>query len=372
MTRAYFGFDFDAHTRSLSQKGAARPGDAAGLVAAVRLDGDGRIVSATADAAALLGYAPHELKGRTLVDLAAEGWRAAAEGVTARILVGALESCELLLAGRSGRRTLVRMSARPIDDGDEGDHVVAWTEVQGQPALASVPDRDEMDLRRLAYDLLSTQEAERTRVASELHGGVAPLVIMAKFMVEDALQRLMRGAYSEATDVLINVTGRLRDVIGEVRRISMELRPSLLDDLGLLPTIEWFCRHCEQAYRTLRVERVVEVAEADIPETLKLEIFRIIEEAVSNAAQHANAKSVRVSLRRRGDELELMIIDDGSGFEAAQLFYGNACLLGVGLQGIKRRVEGTKGRLLLESTPMSGTVVGAVWSLSRSVGAAAA
>ncbi|MFN3565480.1 MAG: ATP-binding protein [Burkholderiaceae bacterium] len=371
MTREYFGFDFDAHIRSLSQKHAARPGDTAGVVAAVRLDGDGRIVSATADAAALLGYAPHELRGRTLVGLAAEGWRAAAEGVTARIVAGALESCELLLAGRSGRRTLVRMSARPIDDGDEGDHVVGWTKVQGQPALASVPDRDEMDLRRLAYDLLSTQEAERTRVASELHGGVAPLVIMAKFMVEDALQRLMRGAYSEATDVLINVTGRLRDVIGEVRRISMELRPSLLDDLGLLPTIEWFCRHCEQAYRTLRVERIVEVAEADIPETLKLEIFRIIEEAVSNAAQHANAKSVRVSLRKRGDELELTIVDDGSGFEAAQLFYGNACLLGVGLQGIKRRVEGTNGRLLLESTPMSGTVVGAVWKLDRGVGAAA-
>ncbi len=311
------------------------------------------------------------MRGRTLADLAAEGWRTAAEGVTARILLGALESCELLLCGRSGRRTLLRMTARPIDGRSETEHVVAWTEVQGPPAPAAVPDREEMELRRLAYDLLSTHEAERSRVASELHGGVAPLVIMAKFMVEDALQRLMRGAYGEATDVLMNVTARLRDVIGEVRRISMELRPSLLDDLGLLPTLEWFCRRCEQAYRSLRVERVFEVAEGDIPDALKLDIFRIVEEAVSNAAQHANAGRVRVSLRMRGDELELAIVDDGSGFDAAQLFYGNACLLGVGLQGIKRRVDGSNGRLLLESTPLRGTVVGAVWKLARRIGAAA-
>jgi two-component system NarL family sensor kinase len=368
MTRTTFGFDFEAHLRDPRLRRPGRP--QLDAVAAVRLDDEGRIVEATVEAATLLGYRSEELVGRSLIDLAAEGWRAAAQGITSRILLGSLDSGELLLCGRSGRRTLLRMVARPLDGLGHGGHVVAWTELHEGTALAAAPAPAQTELQRLAYDLLSTQEEERMRVAAELHGGVAPLVVMAKFMVEDALQRLMRGAHSEAIEVLMTATARLRDVVGEVRRISMELRPSLLDDLGLLPTIEWFCRHCERAYRTLRVERVVDVEEADIPEGLKLEIFRIVEEALSNVAQHANARCARVSLVRRGDELELTVVDDGSGFDAGQLFYGNACLLGVGLQSIRKRVDATRGRLLLESTPLKGTVVGAVWKLERNAGAA--
>lgn len=370
MTRATFGFDFDAHLNELRRRTSGHPRLEA--VAAVRLDDEGRIVEATVEAATLLGCRSEELVGRSLMDLAAEGWRAAAQGITSRILLGSLDSGELLLCGRSGRRTLLRMVARPLDGPNHGGHVVAWTELHEGTALAAAPAPApaQAELQRLAYDLLSTQEEERMRVAAELHGGVAPLVVMAKFMVEDALQRLMRGAHSEAIEVLMTATARLRDVVGEVRRISMELRPSLLDDLGLLPTIEWFCRHCERAYRTLRVERVVDVEEADIPDALKLEIFRIVEEALSNVAQHANARRARVSLVRRGDELELTVVDDGSGFDAGQLFYGNACLLGVGLQSIRKRVDATRGRLLLESTPLKGTVVGAVWKLERKARAA--
>ncbi len=359
MTTAYFGFDFRPRSDDRPEVNEVTP--VAGAV--IRLDREGRIVQATVEAAALLGYAPHDLTGRSLVDLAAAGWETPARSVTARILVGVRDVGELLLAGRSGRRTLLRMAARPADDGESSGHIVAWTEVQALAPATAVREQD-AELRRLAVGLLSTQEAERTRVSAELHDGVAPLAIMAKFMVEDALARLMRGAHAEATEILINAVAQLRDVIGEVRRISMELRPALLDDLGLLPTIEWFCRRCEQAYRSLRVERVIEVTEADVPKSLKLDIFRIVEEAVTNAAQHAAARCVRVSLVRRGDELRLSVADDGSGFDSAPVFEGNACLLGVGLQSIRQRVEATQGRLLLESSPLHGTVVGAVWNLA--------
>lgn len=358
MTTAYFGFDFRPPRDERAPADVVTP--VAGAV--IRLDRDGRIVQATTEAAALLGYEPGDLAGRTLAELAAADWETPARSVTARILVGVRDVGELLLAGRSGRRTLLRMAARPADDGEAGGHIVVWTEVQALAPATAVREQD-AELRRLAASLLSTQEAERTRLSAELHDGVAPLAIMAKFMVEDALQRSMRGAHAEATEILINAAARLRDLIGELRRISMELRPALLDDLGLLPTIEWFCRRLEQAYRCLRVERVVEVAEDDVPKALKLGIFRIVEEAVSNAAQHAAARCVRVSLTRRGNELRLAVADDGSGFDAAPVFEGNACLLGVGLQSIRQRVEATKGSLLLESSPMHGTVVGAVWDL---------
>jgi two-component system NarL family sensor kinase len=357
MTREYFGFDFEAHLRTM-----ARPARR-DTMAAVRLDDNGRIFEATPAAAAMLGYSPSQLVGHTLKTLAAEEWSAAAERLTAAFVAGTAESGELVLRGRSGRRTRIHLTSRAADA--PGQRVVVWRELAEEPGAAAAHEPGSEELHRLAYELISAQESERSRVSAELHDGVAPLVIMAKFMVEDALQRLMRGAHNEAAEVLMNAIARLRDTIGEIRRISTELRPSMLDDLGLLPTIEWFCRQCERAWRSLRIERDLRAAESDVPDALKLDIFRIVQESVTNAAQHAHANSVRVSLVRRGNELELTVTDDGSGFDATSLFAGNSALIGVGLQSIRKRVDGTGGRFILEATPLRGTVIGAVWRLDR-------
>lgn len=358
MTSAYFGFDFRAGADQPAAADTAAP--VAGAV--VRLDRDGRIDEATVEAAALLGYAPNDLVGRSLVQLAATGWETPARSVTARIQVGLRDVGELLLAGRSGRRTLLRMAARPADDTQGGGHIVAWTEVQAfAPAVAA--SEHDAELQRLATGLLGTHEADRARASAELHDGVAPLVTMARSMVEDALQGLTQGAHAEATEILTNAVQRLGEIIDEVRRISLELRPGLLGDIGLLAAIEWLCRRSEQAFPSLRIERVIELDEADVPKPLKIDIYRIVDEAVTNAAQHAAARCVRVSLVRRGDELRLWVADDGSGFDSKRAFEGNTRLLGAGLQSIRRRVEATQGRLLVESTPMHGTVVGAAWRL---------
>jgi len=189
-------------------------------------------------------------------------------------------------------------------------------------------------------------------------------VIMIKFMVEDALRRLVAGAQPQAVEVLVNATGRLRDVIGEVRRISTELRPSALDDLGLLPTIEWFCRTFEETYHDIHVERLIAVNESEITEPLKLEIFRIIQEALANVAQHARAAKVRVALVRDRKALKLWIEDDGVGFDADRLQHEGTGAAGVGLQSIRKRIDGTGGRLIIQSRPHHGALIGAAWRLA--------
>jgi two-component system NarL family sensor kinase len=333
---------------------------AGGSAAAIRLDPQGRISDATVSAAAMLGFEPQELRGRSLKDLAIEGWQAAAEVAAARVRFGATESFELALKGRSGRRTLVEMTARAGADGKAGA-VVAWSERRVRRNTGTA-DADP-DLKRVAYGLLRTQEAERMRVALELHDEVAPIVIMVKYMIEDAAGRLGPEAAAESGPILNDAAARLRDVIAELRRISTDLRPRLLDDLGLLPTLEWFCRGVEEAHSGMRVECQVAVSEAQVPEALKLDIFRIVQEALSNVVEHANARRAQLSLLVVHNELVLVIEDDGAGFDTANASSRRDGGLNLGLQSIRKRVEATGGRLLLESAGQRGTRIGGAWRL---------
>jgi two-component system, NarL family, sensor kinase len=331
-------------------------------IAALHLDWGGRIVDATAEAASLLGFMPGDLHGLTLGDLAADQWRDMADAATARILVGDTGSFQLLLRGRSGRRTLVQMISRRVEDDDGASFVLAWSEQL--PVLA--PDAIETnapELRRLANGLLRSREIERSRVATELHHEVASLVVVSKFMIEEAMRRVSDGEHAEGVDLLNGAIGRLRDVLDEVRRISTELRPSLLDDLGLLPTIEWLCRTFEQSCRSVRVERRIAVTEIEVPENLKLVIFRIVEELLRNVARHANAKRVRIELVRDANELHLAVEDDGDGFDAALHCHGAHHIRGIGLRSIRERLQTTGGRFALDAKPNKGARIGACWAL---------
>jgi two-component system NarL family sensor kinase len=337
-------------------------------VAALRLDGDGRIVDATEEAAVMLGFTPETMHGLTLGDLAADQWREMADGATARILCGDNRTFQLLLRGKSGRRTLVQMTSRTIKLGDEMTFVLAWSE-HFPPNVSKSSTFDAPELRRLANGLLRTREAERSRVAAELDSGIAPLIVVAKFMIEDAMRRLGGEANGESVELLNGASSRLREALGEVRRIATELRPSMLDDLGLLPTIEWLCRTFEQTYRTVRVDRQLSVGESDLPDHLKLVIFRIVEEALTNVAQHANASQVQVALMRVADELLLWVQDNGDGFDAALLGQCAHQLRGIGLASIRKRIEATGGQLALEAAPNRGARIGATWNLPPRAGA---
>lgn len=333
-------------------------------IAALRLDRSGRIVDATAEAASMLGFRPENLHGSTLGDLAADLWREMADAATARILLGDTRSFQLLLRGKSGRRTLVQMISRRVEDDDQASYILAWSEqlpiLTPESMATNAPE-----LRRLANGLLRTREVERSRVAAELHHEVASLVVVSKFMIEEAKRRVMDGERTEGVDLLDGAIDRLRDVLDEVRRISTELRPSLLDDLGLLPTIEWLCRTFEQTCRSVRVDCRIGVSEIEVPENLKLVIFRILEELLRNVARHANARCVRIGLVREINELRLEVEDDGDGFDVAMHCHGAPDVRGIGLRSIRERLQTTGGRFALDSKPSKGARIGACWALPQ-------
>ena len=138
----------------------------------------------------------------------------------------------------------------------------------------------------------------------------------------------------------------------------------MLDDLGLIPTLQWFCRQFEAAHVNIRVTFDNKLEENDIPIPLKTSIFRMIQEAMNNVAKHAQATSVFTYLKAHRDGFVVGVIDNGIGFDAEGLTLGAVCSLGVGINSMRERVEASSGVFHIRSHVGSGTAISAAWNAS--------
>ena len=181
-----------------------------------------------------------------------------------------------------------------------------------------------------------------------------------KFELESCEARL--GADQALGRTLHQLAGRMQSVIDEVRRISMDLRPSTLDDLGILPTLGWFMREFGAIYGQVELETLVDVDEDQIAAPLKTAIYRIVQEAFHNVVTHSGARRVSLVLRRRERQLELQVQDDGAGCDAPARGKERG---GLGLATMRERAEVTGGRFSLRSEPGHGTTVAVSWPLYR-------
>ena len=143
----------------------------------------------------------------------------------------------------------------------------------------------------------------------------------------------------------------------------MDLRPSTLDDLGVLATLEWFCREYQKTYSHIRIEKQIGLQENDVSATLKTVIYRVTQEALNNIAKHSKADLVRLSLEKRKDKIELAIEDNGIGFDLEEMLSPDRSKRGLGLTSMRERTDLSGGAFTLESTPGKGTMIGASWPL---------
>jgi len=218
-------------------------------------------------------------------------------------------------------------------------------------------------LRQLSARLLTVQEEERKRIARDLHDGIGQSLTAVKFMVEKALGDSLGQPKGGRNELLQNVVPVIQQCVAEVRNICMALRPSILDDLGLIATLQWFCREFLKVYPQVQVDLEIGIEEAQIPEALKTNIFRIVQESLNNVAKHAKAKRVLVSLSwSRQAELVLTVQDDGEGL-AASVAGGRNRPGGLGLPSMRERAECTDGDLRIDSAPGQGTTISARWPL---------
>jgi signal transduction histidine kinase len=205
------------------------------------------------------------------------------------------------------------------------------------------------ELKELSARMASAQEDERRSISRELHDEVG-----------QSLSAVLLGLSNMTAATPPNVAAQLAPYVSEIRRLtelsirsirnmSLLLRPSMLDDLGLLPALQWQARETAQ-----RTGLIVHVAAAqlpeDLPEAYKTCIYRVVQEALHNVTRHAAAQQVRISVQPVNAHLKLVIQDDGRGFDPQ-------FSRGLGLLGMEERVTHLGGTFEVRSTPTKGTLV---------------
>jgi PAS domain S-box-containing protein len=271
---------------------------------------------------------------------------------------------EIVFMGRGEEKIFARVSPRPIFDND-GSYAGSFAIISdiGQHIRAEAELRaSESELRLLSAQLLTAQERERKRIASELHDGIGQAMSAVKFSVESALRMMAEDSAEKGRETLEAVIPRVRGVIDEVRRISMDLRPSTLDDLGILATIGWFSREFQAVYQDLRIEKHISIQEVDVPPPLKTAMFRILQEAMNNLAKHAKADTARIVLKRVDNTIELIIEDNGQGFDIELVALHGRSARGAGLGSMRERAEFSGGTFCLQSTRDVGTRISVSWA----------
>jgi signal transduction histidine kinase len=214
--------------------------------------------------------------------------------------------------------------------------------------------RSQQRLQQLASQLLLAQEKERKRVAVELHDGLLSELAATRFLLEGKLSLLERGKISDLGE-LKKIGEVLGIAIKEARRIMNNLHPSVLDELGLIAAMRWSCGEYQKSYPHIKVEAKIGVTERDISESIRLVIYRVLQEALNNFARHGKGDRVELSLSKSAGAFEFMIRDNGQGFDV------EAAQKGLGLESMRERVELSGGEFQIESVIGHGTTIRAIW-----------
>jgi len=228
-------------------------------------------------------------------------------------------------------------------------------EIVQRKRLEATLRESENQVRFFASQCLTAQESERKRIAGELHDSISASLAATKFGIERASEEMKRGHGDPES--LKNLAASLTGIITEVRRIMADLRPSILDDLGILAALNWFCREYQKAYSHISVERQIGIEEHEVPDSLKTPVFRISQEAMNNISKHSQASLVRLSLKKEDGRMLLTIHDNGQGFDPETVRKG------LGLSSIRERAELSGGACSIESVKGAGTTVCCSWPI---------
>jgi signal transduction histidine kinase len=208
-------------------------------------------------------------------------------------------------------------------------------------------------LRDLSRQLLQVQEAERRRIARELHDEIGQVLTAVKINLQ-ALQRTLDP--SQPVPRLQESLAVVEHALQQVRNLSLDLRPSLLDDLGLVPALGWYLDR--QAKRAeFQGYFFAEPQEIHLPSELATACFRVAQEAVTNIIRHAKARHVWMEVRQDDGELLLTVRDDGAGFDVAQAQERASRGGSLGVAGMQERAALLGGRVEIESNPGAGSTV---------------
>jgi|GEM_PF-2297958 len=220
----------------------------------------------------------------------------------------------------------------------------------------------ESHLRLLSSQLLTVQEDERKRISAELHDDIAAKLAGIKFSLEKRLMETDE-KNKKMSQSLRDIVSLVLETIASTRRIMINLRPAMIDDLGILATLNWSCREFEQIFTTIQIEKQVKIEEIEIPDHLKIVIFRIVQEGMNNIAKHSGANHISLALEKINDTLALSIEDNGRGFDVENKTLVSEMFHGFGIINMQERTRLSGGEFSIKSFKEKGTSIKVTWSL---------
>ena len=280
-----------------------------------------------------------------------------------------VEDWEILLQPRDGEPFPAAITITTVRDSNGKLAYLRWIvhDTSERKRTEEKLRQSENRLRSLSEKLLTVQENERKKVARDLHDSLMAILAAAKFDIEATLQLLQGdGTDKKVTAPLEHAVATIQNIFEEVRRIYMDLRPPLLDDLGIQAAISWFIREFQKVYPRIRVERDIDIDESNLPEPIKIVVYRVLQEAFINVAKHSKADRVHFSLVRRDHRMEMTIEDNGEGFNVGQTLDVNHPQNGFGLLLMREKIELSGGSLKIISSEGGETVIRASWPIPPS------
>jgi PAS domain S-box-containing protein len=237
-----------------------------------------------------------------------------------------------------------------------------WKLIQRVRDQEKLRDSEEQ-MRFLASKLLAFLEEERARVAHEIHTDIGQMLAAMKFGAESTIKAARNGDTDKMISLLSSYIEMLKAAIDNSRQLYMDLRPTVLDDFGVIAAVFWLCAHFQESYPDITVEKKIEVEEQRIPEDLKLTIFRVFQEALNNSAAHSKADRIKLALTAEENIMELNFSDNGTGFDLSGILSTTSTTRGLGLAAMKERIHLSGGTFSIDSKVGGGTQVKASWEL---------
>lgn len=239
-------------------------------------------------------------------------------------------------------------------DGEENGLLISVTDISRRKTA-------ENRLRVISTMFIDAQENERKLVSQEIHDSLCGKLTGIKYSLEEMVTS-MNPPDKKRIEALENVIHVVKGTIDETQRISRHLRPSVLDDLGILAAIRDISREFQMLYSHITFSLFLTVNETIIPESIKILIFRVVQEALNNACRHSHATSIKIYLKKKKSCIELGIADNGVGFEADAISFKHPAT-GMGISSMMERTELFNGRFRLITKPGKGTTIEASWPI---------
>jgi signal transduction histidine kinase len=311
------------------------------------LNAIGSIVSLNLTGASMLGQSRSRLIGQRLERFVVSGDRASYQSLLRRANAsGGVESCEIRMIDPtdSGLHVLVGCKA-VVPEGQDGESVrLTVTDISSQKAAEKLEITRER-LRRSALADSLAEERERRRIAIELHDDAGQILALARIKLSQAISEghESNAALREALNLVTNA-------IAQTRRLTAELSPPILHEIGLEAALDWLAQRQgeENAYR---VEFLNDGMTEPFDEVVRVNVFQAVREIMRNVSRHADAGKVTLRVGCREGNLQVQVEDDGTGFDPGSLRPDD----GFGLFGIRERMGAIGGSLRIESSPGKGT-----------------